>query len=65
MPQVSPAALWAGKQQRVQWRLPPLAPGTSGDVKAYFEPDTAGDAVAAAGKRGGLTASAVEEAVCR
>jgi hypothetical protein len=62
--QVSPAATWASKQQRVRWRLPPLAPGTSGDVKAYFGPDTAGDPLAAE-RRGGLTAVAVEEAVCR
>lgn len=63
--QVSPAAMWATKQQRVRWRLPPLAPGASGDVKAYFEPDTAGDPVAEEGRRRGLTAVAVEEAVCR
>jgi hypothetical protein len=62
--QVSPAATWASRQQRVRWRLPPLAPGATGDVKAYFEPDTAGDPVAD-GRRGGLTAIAVEEAVCR
>lgn len=62
--QVSPAATWAHRQQRVRWRLPPLAPGATGDVKAYFEPDTAGDPLADE-RRGGLTAIAVEEAVCR
>ena len=74
--QVSPAATWARRQHRVQWQLPPLAPGDAGDLKVYFEADASGDlkraaAAAAAGeddsaiRYGGLTAAAVEEAVVR
>lgn len=79
--QVSPTATWARKQHRLQWRLPPLAPGATGDIKAYFEPDASADlrqaaaAAAAAGDGqkmqssaflfGGLTAAAVEDSLIR
>ncbi len=64
--QVSPAATWARKQHRLQWRLPVLAPGEAGELKAYFEPDAGKDpAPDSLGRFGGLTAAAVEEAVLR
>lgn len=40
---VSPAATWCRKQHRLQWRLPPLESGCTGDIKAYFEPDASSD----------------------
>lgn len=65
-PQVAPAAMWGRKQHRLQWRLPILEPGQRGDLKAYFEPDSAKDpAPDGLGRFGGYTAAAIEEAVLR